>query len=104
MSLVFTQLGPLTRLPRRIGQIADRLETGTLKVGVAPTDLGDFEHLARSIANRLGASIIVLGLLLSSAFLARVHDLQWLAFAGFCLAVVLGVYMLVKIVRTPGEL
>ena len=35
--LLFTQLGSLARLPRRIGQIADRLETGTLKVGVEPT-------------------------------------------------------------------
>jgi predicted unusual protein kinase regulating ubiquinone biosynthesis (AarF/ABC1/UbiB family) len=104
LSLLFTQLGPLTRLPRRVGQIADRLETGTLKVGVAPTGLEEFEHLARSLANRLGASIIVLGLLLASALLARVHDLQWLAFGGFCLAVVLGVYMVVKIIRTPGEL
>jgi predicted unusual protein kinase regulating ubiquinone biosynthesis (AarF/ABC1/UbiB family) len=104
ISLVFTQLGPLTRLPRRLGQIVDRLETGTLKVGVAPTDLDQLEHLTRSVANRLGAAIVVVGLLLSSALLARVHDLQWMAFAGFCLAVVLGVYVLLKIVRTPGEL
>jgi hypothetical protein len=104
ISLVFTQLGPLTRLPRRLGQIVDRLETGTLKVGVAPTDLDQLEHLTRSVANRIGAAIVVVGLLLSSALLARVHDLQWMAFAGFCLAVVLGVYVLLKIVRTPGEL
>jgi ubiquinone biosynthesis protein len=104
LSLLFTQLGPLTRLPRRVGQIVDRLETGTLRVGVAPTGLGELEHLLRSVANRLGASIIVVGLLLSSALLARVHDLQWLAFAGFCLAVLLGVYMVLKIIRTPGEL
>jgi ubiquinone biosynthesis protein len=102
--VLFTQLGPLARMPRRIVQIADRLETGTLKVGVVPTDLDGLEHVMRSVANRIGASIIVLGLLLSSALLARVHDLQWLAFGGFCLAVVLGVYMLWKIIRTPGEL
>jgi predicted unusual protein kinase regulating ubiquinone biosynthesis (AarF/ABC1/UbiB family) len=104
MSLAFTQLGPLTRLPRRVGQIADRLETGTLKVGVVPTDLEEIEHAMRSVANRIGAALIVVGLLLSSALLARVHDLQWLAFGGFCLAVVLGVYMVWKIIRTPGEL
>jgi hypothetical protein len=67
-------------------------------------DLDQLEHLTRSVANRLGAAIVVVGLLLSSALLARVHDLQWMAFAGFCLAVVLGVYLLLKIVRTPGEL
>src|SRR5204862_701868 len=38
LSTLFTQLGPLKRLPRRVGQIADRLETGTLKVGIVPTD------------------------------------------------------------------
>jgi hypothetical protein len=48
--------------------------------------------------------MIVVGLLISSALLARVHDLRWYAFGGFCGAVVLGVYMVWKIIRTPGEL
>ena len=48
--------------------------------------------------------MIVVGLLLSSALIARVHDLQWLGFAGVCLASLLGVYMIWKIVKTPGEL
>ena len=104
MSFAFTQLGPLTRLPRRVGQIADRLEEGTLKVGVVPTGLEGIEHVLRSVGNRIGAALIVVGLLLSSALLARVNDLKWLAFGGFCLAVVLGLYMIWKIVRTPGEL
>jgi len=104
LSMLFTQLGPLTRLPRRVGQIADRLETGTLKVGIVPTDLEGIEHVLRSVANRVGAAMIVVGLLLSSALIARVHDLQWLGFAGVCLATVLALYMIWKIVRTPGEL
>ena len=104
LSTLYTQLGPLARFPRRVGQIADRLETGTLKVGVAPTDLQGLEHVLRSVANRIGAAMIVVGLLLSSALIARVHDLQWLGFAGVCLASVLGVYMIWKIVKTPGEL
>jgi predicted unusual protein kinase regulating ubiquinone biosynthesis (AarF/ABC1/UbiB family) len=104
LSLLFTQLGPLMRLPRRVGQIADRLEEGTLKVGISPIGLDDLEHVLRSMSNRIGAALIVVGLLLASALLARVHDLQWLAFGGFCLAVVLGLYMIWKIVRTPGEL
>jgi ubiquinone biosynthesis protein len=104
MSFALTQLAPLTRLPRRVGQIADRLEEGTLKVGVVPTDLEGIEHVLRSVGNRIGAALIVVGLLLSSALLARVSDLKWLAFGGFCLAVVLGLYMIIKIIRTPGEL
>jgi ubiquinone biosynthesis protein len=104
LNVLSTQLGSVTRLPRRIGEIAEKLETGTLKVGVVPTHLDEIEHAMRSVANRIGAAIIVVGLLLASALLARVHDLQWLAFGGFCLATVLGLYMVWKIIRTPGEL
>jgi ubiquinone biosynthesis protein len=103
-SYLFTQLDAVARLPRRVMQVADRLETGTMKVGVAPTDLADLEHVVRSTANRLGAALIVVGILVSSALVARVHDLRWIAAVGFVLAVVLGLYMVWKIVRTPGEL
>jgi hypothetical protein len=40
----------------------------------------------------------------ASALLARVHDLRWIAAVGFVLAFVLGLYMIWKIIRTPGEL
>jgi ubiquinone biosynthesis protein len=104
LAWIYTQLEPAGRLPRRLGQLVDKLDTGTLKVGVAPTDLADAEHVLRSVANRVGASIIIVGLLLSSALLARVHDLRWEALAGFVVASVFGLYMVWKIVRTPGEL
>ena len=104
LSQAFIQLGPLTRLPRRIVQIADRLETGTLKVGVSPTDLDDARHMLGSMANRLGAALIVVGLLVASALLARVHTFEWVAIVGFAVAAVLGVFMVWKIIRTPGEL
>jgi hypothetical protein len=98
----FTQLGPLARLPRRVGQIADRLQTGTLRVGIAPTDLGDLEAVMRGAANRIGAAVIIAGLLLSSAWMARVNDA--IAVVGFTIAAVLGLYMVWKILRTPGSL
>src|SRR6266550_4505205 len=101
---LYTQLEPLARLPRRAGQLVNKLETGTFKVGVAPTDLEDFEVALRSTANRVGGAVIVSALLIASALLARVHDLRWYAFAGFCAAFALGLYMLWKIIRTPGEL
>src|SRR5690349_3201174 len=101
---LYTQLEPLGRMPRRAGHLVNKLETGTLKVGVAPTDLGDLEQALRSVANRIGGAVIVAALLLSSALLARVHDLRWAAFALFCAAFVFGIYMLWKIIRTPGEL
>jgi predicted unusual protein kinase regulating ubiquinone biosynthesis (AarF/ABC1/UbiB family) len=101
---LYTQLEPLGRMPRRAGQLVTKLETGTFKVGVAPTDLEGLQHAMRSTANRVGAAVIVASLLIASALLARVHDLRWFAFAGFCCAFVLGLYMVWKIIRTPGEL
>src|SRR5438105_1354509 len=101
---LYTQLEPLARMPRHVGQLLNKLETGTFKVGVAPTDMADAEHALRSVANRVGAAVIVASLLVASALLARVHDLRWYAFGGFCAAFALGTYMLWKIIRTPGEL
>jgi predicted unusual protein kinase regulating ubiquinone biosynthesis (AarF/ABC1/UbiB family) len=101
---LYTQLEPLGRMPRRAGQLVSKLETGTFKVGVAPTDLDDLEHALRSVANRVGGAVIVASLLIASALLARVHDLRWYAFGGFCAAFALGIYMVWKIIRTPGEL
>jgi hypothetical protein len=48
--------------------------------------------------------MIIGSLLLSSSLLVRARDFEWLGVAGFCLAAVLGLYMVWKIVRTPGEL
>jgi predicted unusual protein kinase regulating ubiquinone biosynthesis (AarF/ABC1/UbiB family) len=96
------QLEALTKLPRRIGHVVERLESGTLKVGIVPTDLADLEHIARSVANRIGMALIIVGLLLSSALMARVSN--FVSLSGFCIAGVLGLYMIWKIIRTPGEL
>jgi predicted unusual protein kinase regulating ubiquinone biosynthesis (AarF/ABC1/UbiB family) len=100
----FTQLAPLTRLPRRVGHLVSELEQGVLTVGVVPTGLDELEHNLRSIANRMGAALIIGSLLLASALLVRVHRFEWLGVAGFCLAALLGLYMVWKIIRTPGEL
>ena len=101
---LYTQLEPLTRLPRRVGHVLSELEQGSLKLGVVPTGLGELEANLRSIANRVGAAIIISALLLASALLARVHRFEWVAIAGFGVAVALALYMVWKIVRTPGEL
>jgi predicted unusual protein kinase regulating ubiquinone biosynthesis (AarF/ABC1/UbiB family) len=101
---LYTQLDPLTRLPRRLGHVLAEMEHGGLKIGVEPTGLGELEANLRSIANRVGAAIIVAALLLSSSIIVRVHRFEWIGIVGFVLAVVLGLYMLWKIIRTPGEL
>jgi predicted unusual protein kinase regulating ubiquinone biosynthesis (AarF/ABC1/UbiB family) len=101
---LYTQLDPLTRLPRRLGHVLTELEQGGLKIGVQPTGLGELEHNLRSIANRVGAAIIIAALLLSSSIIVRVHRFEWIGIAGFALACALGLYMVWKIIRTPGEL
>lgn len=102
LALTFTQVQPLLRMPRRVAQLVQRLETGSLKIGIAPTELDSFEHLARSTANRVGAAMIISALLIASALMARVS--HTLAVVGFVCAAALGLYMLWRIVRTPGGL
>jgi ubiquinone biosynthesis protein len=103
-SYLYTQLDPLTRLPRRIGHVLSEIEQGGLKIGVQPTGLEELEANLRSIANRVGAAIIIGALLLASSIIVRVHRFEWVGIAGFSLAGVLGLYMVWKIIRTPGEL
>jgi ubiquinone biosynthesis protein len=103
-SYIYTQLDPLTRLPRRIGHVLTEIEQGGLKIGVQPTGLEELEANLRSIANRVGAAIIVGALLLSSSIIVRVHRFEWVGIGGFALAGLLGLYMVWKIIRTPGEL
>ena len=102
-SYLYTQLDPLTRLPRRFGHVLSELEQGSLKIGFVPTGLGELEGNLRSIANRVGAAIIIAALLIASAMLVRVHVFRWLGIVGFSLAGVLGLYMVWRIIRTPGE-
>ena len=103
-SYLYTQLDPLTRLPRRFGHVLSELEQGSLKIGFVPTGLGELEGNLRSIANRVGAAIIIAALLIASAMLVRVHVFRWLGIVGFSLAGMLGLYMVWRIIRTPGEL
>jgi hypothetical protein len=102
LALAYTQAEPLLRLPRRVGQLATRLETGTLKVGIQPTGLDELEHVMRSSANRLGAAMIISALLIASALMARVNET--VALVGFVLSVGLGLFELWRILRTPGDL
>jgi predicted unusual protein kinase regulating ubiquinone biosynthesis (AarF/ABC1/UbiB family) len=101
---LYTQLDPLTRMPRRISHVLSELEQGSLKVGIVPTGLSELEGNLRSIANRVGASIIVAALLLSSSIIVRVQRFEWVGIVGFSLAIALGLYMAWRIFRTPGEL
>src|SRR3954462_3443021 len=84
LAWTYTQFEPVGRLPRHLAQLVNKLETGTMKVGVTPTDLDGLEHVLRSVANRVGASLIVVGLLVASALMARVSHV--VSLVGFCIA------------------
>jgi ubiquinone biosynthesis protein len=96
------QAEELLKLPRRVARVVERLDTGTLKIGIVPSDLGDLEHVVKTSANRMGAALIVVGLLIASALMAKVN--HTVALVGFCLAAVIGLAILWKVARTPGEL
>ena len=102
LSQVYTQGEPLLHLPRRTARLIERVEAGRLKIGIEPTGLADMRHMLASVANRLGAALIIVGLLIASALMARVNHV--VSLVGFAIAFGLGLYMLWKIVRTPGEL
>ena len=102
MSFTFSQLQPLLRMPRRIAQVVRQVETGSLKIKIAPTSLEDFEHLMRSTANRVGSAMIIAALLIASALMARVN--HTIAISGFVVASAMALYMLWRIMRTPGGL
>ena len=61
-----------------------RARARTLKVGVEPTGLDELEHALRSVANRVGASFIIVGLLIASALLASTNEV--VALTGFSIA------------------
>lgn len=102
LTVGYTQLEPLTKLPRRVSQLVNRLETGTLKFGIVPHELEELEQVVQTFANRLGAAMIISALLVASALMARVNDT--LAIVGFVLSVCLGLFELWRIVRSPGHL
>jgi ubiquinone biosynthesis protein len=100
-AFAFTQLQPLSRVPRRMAQILERIETGSLKIGIEP-QLESVEHLIRSTSNRLGAALIVAALLIASALMASVSHV--IAITGFGVAAALGAFIVWRILRTPGGL
>jgi ubiquinone biosynthesis protein len=102
LSFGFTQLQPLLRVPSKVSQLVQKLEAGSLRIGIAPTELDGFERVLRSTANRVGAAMIISALLIASALMARVN--HTLSVVGFVVAAALGLYMLWRIVRTPGGL
>jgi predicted unusual protein kinase regulating ubiquinone biosynthesis (AarF/ABC1/UbiB family) len=102
LAFLAPQIDELAKLPRRVGHVVERLETGTLKVGIVPTDLTDLEHIARTTANRIGSALIVSSLLIASALMAAVNHA--FSLVGFCLAAVIALYMIWRIIRTPGDL
>jgi len=101
LAYALTQGEPLLELPRKTAHVIDRLEEGTLKIGIAPADLHPLEYLVRTLANRLGAALIITGLLVSSALMADVS--RTISLTGFIVSAVIALYEVWRIARTPGD-
>ncbi len=82
LAFAFTQLQPLLRLPRRIAQLTQKIEAGTLQGrDRARRSSTTSSALIRSTANRIGAAMIISALLIASALMARVnHTLSVVGF------------------------
>lgn len=97
-----TQLEPLIAMPRKLSHLVDRLEEGTLRVRVAPTDFESLDRLVRTLANRLDAAMIIVGLLIASALMADLS--RTISLAGFVISGLIALYETWRIVRTRGDL
>jgi ubiquinone biosynthesis protein len=102
LSYGITQLEPLVGMPRKLAHLIDRFEEGTLRIGVAPTDLESLDGLIRTLANRVGAAMIIVGLLISSALMAEVS--RTISIAGFIISGMIALFEIWRIARTPGDL
>ena len=102
LAFTFAQLLPELRLPRRVAQLVQTVETGSLKVGIAPVGLEGLEEVFRSTASRIGAALIVSALLVPSALMARISHV--IEYVGLGCAALLALLMIWRIARTPGGL
>jgi hypothetical protein len=81
------------------------LASSAWSASVRPTARAPSSSGARSrssAANRIGAAMIVVGLPISSALMARVD--HTVSLVGFLLSGLLALYLFWRIIRTPGDL
>jgi predicted unusual protein kinase regulating ubiquinone biosynthesis (AarF/ABC1/UbiB family) len=85
----------LTRLPRRLDQITQRLADNDLTTHVDVPQLPALVAALRKVANRIFSGLVLAGLLVASAQLLPYW--RTLGTTGFVIAAVLGVYMVITI-------
>jgi len=109
LSLFGTPALSALQLPRRAEYLLERLERGQVTVGVAP-QLEEAVGELRTITNRLAAAIITAALVVASALLMNVQGVgeifgyPALGFLGFVTAIVFGVVLIARMLRTEGGL
>jgi len=98
-------LGFLNHLPRRLDHIMATIEEGELKLELEHRNLNSFLFRLNIISNRLAFSIIIGSLIIGSSLIAQKNNnsLLWkfpIAELGFVIAVVMGMWLLVSILRS----
>lgn len=89
----------LKEFPSEINEIIYKIKEGKFKTqieirGFEPLN----EHLDKA-SNRVSAAIVVAALIIGAAFLSQLPQTRWLGVAVFCLSVVIGLFLLLKLFR-----
>ncbi len=95
----------MARLPGKLGRVLDLATGGQLKVKWELEGANRFLRELTSLVNRLALSVVLAGIIVGTALIARGAPavLLWrlpLAEAGFILALVFGIWLLVSIIRS----
>ena len=96
-----------TTLPTRIDRLLNRLDRGDIELGVRPEGMEPIMHAANAMVNRLALSILVAAFVVGVAVLLLAYrPLGWDPWAvsvllqvGLTIAVVLGVWVAVSLIR-----
>ncbi len=95
----------LLRFPEQLGVLLEKAEEGNLKLILEHTNFTKLIHNLNAVGNRLSFSLIVASIIVGSSliaqktastFLGRFH----LADLGFIIAVLMGIWLLVSIIRS----
>ena len=93
-------------LPRLLQELLDKLRRGRLKIEFQHEGLEDLQHSLERASNRLAFALIVAALIVGSSLLlfSRLEplwgDVSILGLAGFMLAGVLGIWLIIGILRS----
>lgn len=107
MSIIAPRANSLLELPERAERLLNGIERGSTSISITP-QLDDAVSELRTITNRLAAAIVIASVIVASALLMHVEGVgeimgyPSLGFLGFVSAFILGIFLLIRMIRTEG--